>query len=107
MRKVLPYLGASLSVLALGWSSAAQAQRPFEDVKPDHWAYAAVQDLAIAIRSEVQRALTLPRVKALQDIHSRTIRQPPKVLTPIGAARKLLAVLFSFQPTPLSGETRR
>jgi hypothetical protein len=47
MRKALPYLGAALSVLALGWASRVQAQdaRPFEDVKPDHWAYQAVTDL--------------------------------------------------------------
>jgi len=47
MRKVLPYLGASLSLLALTWTSAVKAQdaKPFEDVKPDHWAYGAVTDL--------------------------------------------------------------
>src|SRR5690349_21759836 len=47
MRKVLPYLGASLSILAMTWASTAKAQdtRPFEDVKPDHWAYQAVTDL--------------------------------------------------------------
>src|SRR5690349_8577188 len=45
MRKVLPYLGASLSILALTWAGTARAQNPFEDVKPDHWAYQAVTDL--------------------------------------------------------------
>src|SRR5437764_10689321 len=47
MRKVLPALGASLTVFALTWCSAVKAQdaRPFEDVKPDHWAYQAVTDL--------------------------------------------------------------
>src|SRR5438270_3021574 len=47
MRKVLPYLGASLSLLALTWATAVRAQdaKPFEDVKPDHWAYQAVTDL--------------------------------------------------------------
>jgi hypothetical protein len=47
MRKVLPYLGASLSLLALTWATAVRAQdaKPFEDVKPDHWAYGAVTDL--------------------------------------------------------------
>jgi len=47
MRTARPYLGAALSVLALGWVSAVKAQdvKPFEDVKPDHWAYQAVTDL--------------------------------------------------------------
>lgn len=47
MRKMLPYLGASLSLLALTWATAVKAQdaKPFEDVKPDHWAYGAVTDL--------------------------------------------------------------
>ncbi|HLJ54994.1 MAG TPA: S-layer homology domain-containing protein [Chthonomonadaceae bacterium] len=47
MRKALPYLGASLSLLALTWATAVKAQdaKPFEDVKPDHWAYQAVTDL--------------------------------------------------------------
>src|SRR3954468_9613372 len=47
MRNTLPYLGASLSLLALTWTSAVKAQdaKPFEDVKPDHWAYGAVTDL--------------------------------------------------------------
>jgi len=47
MRIARPYLGAALSVLALGWVSAVKAQdvKPFEDVKPDHWAYQAVTDL--------------------------------------------------------------
>jgi hypothetical protein len=48
MRKVLPYLGASLSVLALSWAAGsvkAQDAQPFADVKPDHWAYQAVTDL--------------------------------------------------------------
>lgn len=44
MRKVLPYLGASLSLLAMTWATTVKAQdaKPFEDVKPDHWAYQAV-----------------------------------------------------------------
>jgi hypothetical protein len=41
----MPYLGASLSTLALVWSGAAQAQSPFADVKPTHWAYQAVTEL--------------------------------------------------------------
>jgi len=44
MKKVLPYLGASLSVLAASWATAAMAQdtKPFTDVPPTHWAYEAV-----------------------------------------------------------------
>jgi len=47
MKKVLPYLGASLSVLAISWSSAAIAQnnQAFTDVPPQHWAYEAVTSL--------------------------------------------------------------
>ena len=45
MRKTLPYLGASLSALALLWSTGARAQETFKDVKPDHWAYQSVDDL--------------------------------------------------------------
>jgi len=45
MRKVVPFVGASLTLLALAWASPSKAQNPFEDVKPDHWAYAAVTDL--------------------------------------------------------------
>jgi len=41
----MPYLGASLSTLALVWSGSAQAQSPFADVKPTHWAYQAVTEL--------------------------------------------------------------
>ena len=43
----MPYLGASLSTLALVWSTAsnAQAPSPFADVKPTHWAYQAVTEL--------------------------------------------------------------
>ncbi len=45
MRKILPYLGASLSTLALVWSAPSNAQSPFADVKPTHWAYQAVTEL--------------------------------------------------------------
>ncbi|HLJ57559.1 MAG TPA: S-layer homology domain-containing protein [Chthonomonadaceae bacterium] len=47
MRKAHPFLGASLTLLALSWASMAKAQdaKPFSDVKPDHWAYQAVTDL--------------------------------------------------------------
>lgn len=47
MRKVLPYLGASLALLAAAWASPAKAQdqNPFKDVPTDHWAYQAVTDL--------------------------------------------------------------
>src|SRR5947209_1875573 len=47
MRNARPYLGTALAVLALSWVSAVKAQdvKPFEDVKPDHWAYQAVTDL--------------------------------------------------------------
>ena len=41
----MPYLGASLSALALVWSASAQAQGSFADVKPSHWAYQAVAEL--------------------------------------------------------------
>jgi hypothetical protein len=49
MRQVLPTLGTCLSLLALSWAMQVKAQdaRPFEDVKPDHWAYAAVTDLQL------------------------------------------------------------
>src|SRR5581483_5374764 len=47
MRKVLPYLGASLSALALAWSAPAKAQQDaFKDLDRNHWAYEAVNDLA-------------------------------------------------------------
>ena len=47
MKKVLPYLGASLSILAVSWSTAAVAQnnQAFTDVPPQHWAYEAVTSL--------------------------------------------------------------
>jgi hypothetical protein len=45
MRKVLPYLGAALSTLAMAWSRPAVAQEPFKDLDPNHWAYQAVKDL--------------------------------------------------------------
>jgi hypothetical protein len=47
MKKVLPYLGASLSVLAASWATAALAQdtKPFQDVPNTHWAYEAVTEL--------------------------------------------------------------
>lgn len=49
MRKVLPYLGASLSALAMAWclpaSAQDQAAAPFKDVPDTHWAYQAVTDL--------------------------------------------------------------
>ncbi|HZT44110.1 MAG TPA: S-layer homology domain-containing protein [Chthonomonadaceae bacterium] len=56
MRKLMPYLGAALSVLALAWSLPATAQdnggqanpaaaQPFRDVPDTHWAYQAVTDL--------------------------------------------------------------
>ncbi len=45
LRKYLPYLGASLSTLALVWSAPSNAQTPFADVKPTHWAYQAVTEL--------------------------------------------------------------
>jgi hypothetical protein len=48
MKKVLPYLGASLSVLAASWATAAMAQNnttPFQDVPNSHWAYEAVTSL--------------------------------------------------------------
>jgi hypothetical protein len=49
MRQVLPLLGSCLSLLALSWAIQVEAQdaRPFEDVKPDHWAYTAVTDLQV------------------------------------------------------------
>jgi hypothetical protein len=45
MKKVLPYLGASLSILAVSLATAAMAQdnsKPFQDVPTTHWAYEAV-----------------------------------------------------------------
>ena len=47
MRKVLPLSGEYLFILALCWPGCVKAQdaRPFEDVKPDHWAYQAATDL--------------------------------------------------------------
>jgi hypothetical protein len=48
MKKVLPYLGASLSILAASWATAAIAQdntKPFQDVPTTHWAYEAVTSL--------------------------------------------------------------
>lgn len=46
MRKVLPALFASASMLAAAWSSPVRAQdNPFKDVPTDHWAYQAVTDL--------------------------------------------------------------
>ncbi len=47
MRKVLPYLGTSLALLAAAWAMPAKAQdqNPFKDVPTDHWAYQAVTDL--------------------------------------------------------------
>ncbi len=49
MRKVLPLSGGLLFIAALCRPGCVQAQdaRPFEDVKPDHWAYQAVTDLHI------------------------------------------------------------
>jgi len=47
MRKVLPFLGASLSVLAVSLStpSNAQGSKLFQDVPQSHWAYEAVTSL--------------------------------------------------------------
>ncbi len=47
MNKVMPYLGFILMLFAATCSLAARGQdaRPFEDVKPEHWAYQAVADL--------------------------------------------------------------
>ncbi len=45
MKKVLPYLGASLAAIALAWSIPANAQDAFKDLDPNHWAYKAVTDL--------------------------------------------------------------
>ncbi len=46
MRPILPYLGASLTALALAWATPSLAQgEPFKDVPADHWAYNAVTDL--------------------------------------------------------------
>lgn len=43
----MPYLGASLSLLAVALSAPVQAQdaKPFQDVPQSHWAYEAVNDL--------------------------------------------------------------
>lgn len=47
MKKMLPYLGASLTLLAACWATSAKAQdaSSFKDVPSDHWAYQAVTDL--------------------------------------------------------------
>lgn len=47
MRKMLPYLGASLTLLAATWATSAKAQdqNTFKDVPTTHWAYQAVTDL--------------------------------------------------------------
>jgi hypothetical protein len=48
LKKVLPYLGASLAALALAWSvipANAQAADAFKDLDPNHWAYKAVTEL--------------------------------------------------------------
>lgn len=48
MRKALPLLGASLSVLAISMAAPSQAQdnsKLFQDVPQSHWAYEAVSDL--------------------------------------------------------------
>jgi hypothetical protein len=47
MRKALVSLSTVFSVVGLACAAAAQTQdsRPFEDVKPDNWAYQAVTDL--------------------------------------------------------------
>jgi hypothetical protein len=45
MRKVLPYLGASMAALALAWSAPVKAQDTFKDVPATHWAYQAVTEL--------------------------------------------------------------
>ena len=46
MRKALPYLGASLSALAMAWSAPALAQdQAFKDLDQNHWAYHAVTHL--------------------------------------------------------------
>src|SRR4051812_42362496 len=45
MRKVLPFLGAFFFILALTQAGSANAQNPFEDVKPDHEISYIVYDL--------------------------------------------------------------
>jgi hypothetical protein len=47
MRKVLPFLGASLSVLAISLTAPSKAQdaKLFQDVPQSHWAYESVSDL--------------------------------------------------------------
>jgi len=47
MKKAMPFLGASLTLLAASWSTVAKAQdaKPFQDVPTTHWAYEAVTDL--------------------------------------------------------------
>lgn len=46
MKKMLPYLGASLTLLAACWATSVKAQdASFKDVPSDHWAYQAVTDL--------------------------------------------------------------
>lgn len=41
----MPYMGAALTALAMGWSTQATAQDQFKDLDPKHWAYEAVTDL--------------------------------------------------------------
>lgn len=45
MKKVLPYLGAALTALAISWTVPANAQEAFKDLDPNHWAYNAVTEL--------------------------------------------------------------
>ena len=47
MRKAPPAAGTFLCILAMTLAVTVKAQesRPFEDVKPDHWAYRAVTGL--------------------------------------------------------------
>jgi len=45
LKKVLPYLGASLAAIALAWSIPASAQDAFKDLDTNHWAYKAVTEL--------------------------------------------------------------
>ncbi len=41
----MPYMGAALTALAMGWSTQAMAQDQFKDLDPKHWAYEAVNEL--------------------------------------------------------------
>jgi hypothetical protein len=41
----MPYMGAALTALAMGWSTQAIAQDQFKDLDPKHWAYEAVTEL--------------------------------------------------------------